>query len=61
MQCINEYGACSAQRAWLPDPKRVCGEKDEPLWWGLRAPKPRAARRGRRSGGTQDQRHKVAN
>src|SRR5262245_13344085 len=25
------------------------------------APKPRAARRGRRSGGTKDQRHKVAN
>jgi hypothetical protein len=28
---------------------------------GAARPKPRAARRGRRSGGTKDQRHKVAN
>jgi transposase InsO family protein len=40
----------SAQRAWLPNPERVCREPDEPVGWALRAPKPRGAHRGRRSG-----------
>jgi hypothetical protein len=31
------------------------------LMGAVRAPKPRTARRDRRSGGTKDQRHKVAN
>ncbi|MGA7392680.1 MAG: integrase core domain-containing protein [Terrimicrobiaceae bacterium] len=46
---------------WLSDPERVMPKERRTALRGLRAPKPRAARRGRRSGGTQEQRHRVAN